>query len=86
MSKSIISIPVMPGTKLVRVEWVPPLKMFNDDGEPFNAEEGHWRLWTHHDLSVTNGTFIRLDMNGGMTRVVVHPDGHEDYFIIKDAE
>lgn len=90
MNRATIPIGVMPGTKLVRVEWVeekytPPTTTNSGDRQGTYVVGGHWRLWTHHDTSVTNGTFFQLNNDGSMIRVVVRPDGSEDYFTVKGA-
>ncbi len=49
-----------------------------------NNECGSWALWLMANGDFTNGTFIKLEDNGSISRVTWHPDGSETVFQITE--
>lgn len=64
--KATVPIAVQPGTKLLQLHYEP--------------ETHTWILWLHHNLTMTHGTFLRLEPDGHIERVTVRPDGSEETF------
>jgi len=46
-------------------------------------EDGHWILWLHHDLALTQGTFLRLYDDGSIEQITTDADGIEQAYWIK---
>ena len=64
--KATVPVAIQPGTKLLQLRYEPDTHV--------------WELWLHHNLTMQHGTFLRLELDGHITRVIVYPDGHEETF------
>ncbi len=60
---------IQPGTKLLQLR--------------YNSETKTWKLWLHHDRLMQYGTFLLLSAEGGVTRIVLRPDGTEEEHVVK---
>lgn len=85
--KATIPIAVQPNTRVLRLERIPYQLHYLPETPKLPLEEqGYWRIWLHHDLALTQGTFIDLHDNGSITRTTIQASGEEHTFNVKDAD
>ena len=68
--KATVPVGIPPGTKLLHLL--------------YEVETRSWQLWVHHNAQLTLGTYLRLEPDGGIERVVVRPDGTFDTFRVRN--
>ena len=83
-----ITIGIMPGTKLLRIERVPAhLHSIRWGVKSATVQsDGAWMLWVAANVDMTAGTHILLHDDGAVARVTVYNDGTEDVFVIKEGD
>jgi hypothetical protein len=69
VTKATVPIAIQPGTKLIQLR--------------YETETHTWELWLHHNLTMQHGTYLRLEVDGGIERVTVRPDGTEETFRVR---
>ena len=73
--KATIPIAIPPGTKLLKLHYVPA--SFEPDAD-VPIVDAHYVLWIHHDRQLEYGTFLELYYDGRIDRVTIRPDNSEE--------
>lgn len=69
--RATIPVAIQPGTKLLQLL--------------YEIDTQSWILWLHHNLQMTNGTYLHLHKDGAITRITLRPDGTEDHYIVREG-
>lgn len=87
--KATIPIGIQPGTKLLRIERVPPVPYIMNThyyGLRDDSHNGQWLIWIHHNPDFTLGTYLTLHQDGRVENTTVHEDGTETVFQVKGPD